>query len=91
MSLEFTTKRKRLGHDDIVFVFVSRFLDGLKVMEREEREERRRLQKEKRELEKRVESALEVAKSASQGGAVRPVKAKRFLGESDDESDDERV
>jgi hypothetical protein len=35
VSLEFTTKRKRLGHDDIVFVFVfvSRFLDGLKVME----------------------------------------------------------
>ena len=55
----------------------------------DEREERRRLQKEKRELEKRVESALEVAKSASQGGAVRPVKAKRFLGESDDERDDE--
>ena len=60
-----------------------------RVDEREEREERRRLQKEKRELEKRVESALEVAKSASQGGAVRPVKAKRFLGESDDESDAE--
>ena len=60
-----------------------------RVDEREEREERLRLQKEKRELEKRVESALEVAKSASQGGAVRPVKAKRFLGESDDERDDE--
>jgi hypothetical protein len=54
----------------------------------DEREERLRLVREKREVEKRVEAAVEVAKSATQDGGVRP--AKRFLDESDDESDDER-
>ena len=52
----------------------------------DEREERLRLVREKREVEKRVEAAVEVAKSATQDGGVRP--AKRFLDESDDERDE---
>ena len=55
----------------------------------DEREERLRLQKEKREVEKRVEAAIEVAKIATQDEVARPVKAKRFFGESDEESDEE--
>ena len=56
----------------------------------DERGERRKLTKEKREVEKRVETAVAIATAkATQdgGGRNKPVEVKRFFGESDEESD----
>ena len=59
----------------------------------DERGERLKLKKEKRDIEKRVETAVAIAAAKLTEDQMRvskpPVKVKKFLGESDEESDEE--